>query len=196
MFLRIFENGSMTNKYIQQLVSLLSHRITMIIILVSLYIVFSQHIPLNIERCMYAISLSIKDVLLLLMPISIFAFISTSIISFQKKATLFVVSIVLFEALSNFTSTWYAYITAMMVNNNVIAVVNQAQHDFTPLFRLGINKSTWWNPSNGSIAGVICGLLIAILETKLNGKKSYLTHCIISGLRYIKGLVFFLKSKA
>ena len=85
------------------------NRSLQILTLVSIYLLTVSFLPESTSSFLYSLSLIIKDLLLWMLPLTVTFFIAFAISSFQKKALLFVASLFLFEAISNFASIWYAY---------------------------------------------------------------------------------------
>lgn len=138
------------------------------IALLLLYALTANYLPLISHQILYTISMFIKDILILLMPITVGCFLASSIISFEKKAPLFIILIIIFEILSNFSSVWYAFVTASLISEQVPQYNNQVFiSSFTYLWRLDINTPSWWSASTGSMVGVCLGITAAYLQTNI-----------------------------
>ena len=99
---------------------------------------------------------------MLLMPITIGVFIASTIDSFERKAPLFILILILFEGCSNLLSVSYAYVVGTLVSSKVpeFTIVTM-QEDFTALWRMPFKKPAWWSANNGSIMGLIIGCFAA-----------------------------------
>lgn len=146
---------------------LLQNRSAQVLLLSTLYLLFSSFLPTSAHRFFYTISLFIKDVLLLLLPITVAIFIAHSISSFEKKAPLFLCALLLFEVLSNSLSVWYAYGCGHLFSmQSAFSAVETAKDSFHPLWRLGLSKPLWWSVQKGTLIGAFLGLVLAFLQGK------------------------------
>ena len=150
------------------LIKILKLRGAQVAISIVLYLAFAARLPLELHQGLFAISLLIKDLLLWILPITVSFFIASSIASFEKKAPLFVLSLFLFELLSNSLSVLYSY-GCGAIACRWIEPVQSAKliDDFAPLWRLGLQKPIWWSADKGSFAGLVMGLVAAFMSSKL-----------------------------
>lgn len=164
----------------------LKHRGIQVLLCLSLYLLCASHLPYPVHQGFYTISLFIKDLLLWMLPITIGFFIAHAIASFEKQAPLFIISLFLFEAISNASSVWYTYGCSHLAAHYIHAIKPETLIDtFSPLWRLPLAKPIWWSANKGTIFGIALGLLAAFgalpqLKTMLQkGKKiteTILTH--------------------
>lgn len=149
------------------MLALLKNRSMQTILIISIYALFADMISMKVNIGLYTISLLIKDILMLFLPITVGVFIASTISSFERKAPLFILALVLFEACSNFLSIWYAFAAGSMVSSFIepISIVTN-DNKFEPLWRLSFIKPSWWNATNGSMAGIIIGCTSALLFSK------------------------------
>ena len=93
------------------LLKLLSVRHLPIQIILVLIIALSvgQFIPLEIKSFLYALSLTIKGLLLLALPVIVFSCVSFCMLSLRDRAMIFVLSLILAICCSNFISANIAY---------------------------------------------------------------------------------------
>jgi Na+/H+-dicarboxylate symporter len=73
-------------------------------------IVFGDSIPISIKSFFYAFSLSIKNIIVFLLPLIIFVFLSSSLIALEKQAGKFIIWLLVLVTLSNFTAIMVGYI--------------------------------------------------------------------------------------
>lgn len=145
----------------------LQNRSIQTILLIILYAIFAPYLTMYIHQSLYTISVFIKDILILLMPITVGIFIATTIDSFERKAPLFILILILFESCSNFLSVWYAYGAASIVSADLpILKLIVLQDDFTALWRIPFNKPSWWGADKGSIVGLIVGCISALIGSR------------------------------
>lgn len=143
----------------------LSNRTIQIIIVISIYIILADRIPIYTQQQLYTFSLLVKDILMILMPLTIFIFIASTVSIFRTNAILFVTTIATFELLSNFISVWYAIgvgniASDLGYNFHALEQTNTLQ----ALWRLPITKPHWWSADRGALYGVIMGCIIAHLH--------------------------------
>ncbi len=142
--------------------ALLKNRSVQVALVISLYLMAAPFLPIEAHRGLYAVSLLIKDLLLYLLPITICLFIAHAISFFKKEALLFVLSLFIFEALSNSMSVWYSFGCGHLVASHLEGIVPHAFSDaFSPLWRLPLVKPTWWSAQNGTFVGMVLGLIAA-----------------------------------
>lgn len=154
----------MKNKQFLSIVgSLLRQRSIQIIVAITIYLLFASFLPLQVHQGLYTISLFIKDLLLWLLPLSVCMFIAHAIFSFEKRAPLFVLSLFLFEALSNSLSVWYSYGCGWIAASHLPATLPEELHDvFSPLWRISSLKPSWWSADKGTFAGIALGLIAVV----------------------------------
>jgi Na+/H+-dicarboxylate symporter len=141
---------------------LLKHRSVQVFLAVSLYLLFANALPLDFHRGLYTISLFMKDLLLWILPVTVGFFIAHAIASFEKHAPLFILSLFLFEAVSNAASVWYSYGCGHIAASHLQTIAPYQLIDtFSPLWRLSLAKPIWWAADKGSLAGIALGLLAA-----------------------------------
>lgn len=133
-----------------------------------LYFALAQVLPESVHAFFYAVSLTIKETLIWIMPLMVFFFISSSIASFEKKAPLFLITLFVFEFLSNFSSTWYAYLLGFGYSSSIPLEGKDAfSKALEPLWKVPFVKPAFWSPDRGAFLAVIVGLFSALLIPKL-----------------------------
>ena len=142
---------------------MLKNRTVQIVLIVGAYLAFANTLPLEAHRAFYTLSLFIKDVLIWLLPISVGLFVAPTIASFEKKAPLFLISLLLFEALSKSASVWYSYACGHLAASHLPSIAPQMFSDaFEPLWRLPLVKPIWWSAGKGVFSGMFLGLCAAL----------------------------------
>ena len=144
------------------MLSNLKNRSVQTILLIVLYAIFAPYISIYTHQLLYTISMFIKDVLIWLMPITVAILIASTIDSFERKAPLFILVLLLFEGCSNFLSISYAYGVGMLVSSKLPEfTIVVMQDNFTTLWRIPFAKASWWGANNGSISRACCGVCIS-----------------------------------
>lgn len=147
---------------------LIKHRGTQTLLVLGIYALMAKYIPSSIHQGLYTLSLIIKDLLIWVMPLTVGFFISHTIKNFEKRAGLFIVALIFFEAISNMMSVWYAYGSANMVADFLPAVkATNLSGTILPLWHLPILKPNWWSAQNGVIIGILLGLVGGFTKNNL-----------------------------
>ncbi|MDP3371315.1 MAG: cation:dicarboxylase symporter family transporter [Candidatus Paracaedibacteraceae bacterium] len=129
-----------------------------IVILVSL---FASHLPAAAVQSAYTLSVLIKDLLLIVLPIAVASYIASTLISFRQNALLLIVTLLVFEAFSNATSVMYAY-TVGISFEHWIPVFKEGQQNLTsltPYFTINAIRPSFWSSTNGVIIGTAIGII-------------------------------------
>ena len=145
----------------------LRHRGIQVVLLVTAYLLFANFLPLQAHQGLYTISVFIKDLLLWTLPLTVGLFIAHTICSFEQKAPLFILSLLLFEALSNLASVWYAFACGHMAMDVLPAFkMPVATVDFAALWHIPFNKPAWWSADKGVFFGLLIGCVAALTQRR------------------------------
>ncbi len=133
-----------------------------VLLLLALYFSFAHQLPLTMHQTLYTISIFIKDLLMWMLPLTVGFFIAHAIGSFKRQAPLFIISLILFEALSNFSSVWYAYMGGHLAIEYLPPLkLTTSNFDFSALWRLPISRPLWWTADKGALFGLVLGTIAA-----------------------------------
>jgi Na+/H+-dicarboxylate symporter len=147
---------------VSYLLTFLKQRSIQTLLVLFLYVLCADHLPLSAHQSFYTLSMFIKDILLWMLPITVCFFIASTVQSFEKRAPLLILVLILFEGLSNFSSVWYAYGTAQITSTFLPPFEAQAlATDFSTLWRLPFVKPKWWSAEKGAFVGLLLGCLTA-----------------------------------
>ncbi len=142
---------------------MLKHRGVQVLLILALYLSIAQFLPSEVHQGLYTISLFIKDLLMWLLPLTVGFFIAHAIGSFKRQAPLFIITLVIFEALSNFSSVWYAYLGGHLAAPHLPALkLAISSYDFSELWRLPLFRPAWWAASKGAMLGLVLGCTAAL----------------------------------
>lgn len=130
------------------------------VLVLTLFTFLAPYIPLTAHRSFYTFSLFLKDILMWVMPVTVGIFIAHTVQSFERKAILFILTLVAFETLSNFAGVWYAF----GAGKAAVAYVADFKaaplaSDFSPLLRLPFARPSWLGADKGAFLGLTIGLL-------------------------------------
>src|SRR5690606_25139835 len=119
-------------------------------------------LPVQAHQGLYTISLFLKDVLMWVMPLTVCFFIAHTVNSFERRAPLFIVILLLFETLSNLSSVWYAYGTAHLTADLLPLIkATTVESHFPALWRLSFVRPSWWSAEKGAFLGLLLGCIAA-----------------------------------
>lgn len=120
----------------------------------------SPYLDTSVHRGFYTTSLFIKDMLMFVLPLMIAVFVSSSLASFKAKAPLLIVSLLLFEFVSNASSVIYAYLVGLVSLDHLQGIAKpEAAQSFEPFFSIGFLRPKFWSGDKGMFLGVVVGLL-------------------------------------
>lgn len=145
--------------------TILAHRSIQVLLMLTFYLMTASFLPETTHQAFYTFSLFVKDLLLWMLPLTVCFFIAHAIASFEKKAPIFILSLFLFEALSNSSSVWYAYGCGHLAVSQLPSIeLHTLDSDFSSLWRLPFSRPSWWSAEKGTFAGILLGLL-AVFKT-------------------------------
>ncbi len=123
---------------------------------------FGDMVSVEIKSILYAMSLSIKEALLMVLPFIIFSFLLSSIGTLQKGALSFVVIAFLMVILSNFTATSLAGFLGTFTLNalDTIQPFTPSTLDLLPLWDLDFPSLL--SNDTALFLGLLCGILISL----------------------------------
>jgi len=138
------------------------NRFFQILFLIFLYVFIAGILPKFVHQFLFSLSLSIKELLLWILPLTVAFFIAHTIQSFEHRAPTFIIAIVIFELCSNFLSVWYGYICGYLAQTFVpVLEMPNWKTQFDPLWTLSAQRPSWWSVDKGVLAGLVFGIIAA-----------------------------------
>lgn len=138
----------------------MKNRAVQVLLVVTLYLALASHLPEVAHRGLYTISVFIKDLLVWLLPVTVGLFIAHTICSFDRRAPLFILTLLIFEMVSNFSSVWFALSGGHVAADFLPPIkMTEINLDFSPLGRFPFLKPMWWSADKGTLLGVVLGLV-------------------------------------
>ncbi len=135
------------------------------LLVLGLYAIFASFLPVIAHQTLYTVSLFIKDLLIWMMPLTVCVFITHTVQSFERKAPLFILVLVVFEFISNFSAIWYASAFAHTAAEHLDSFdVTTLSANFKPLWRLPFIKPSWWSAEKGAMVGLVLGCTAAFYQ--------------------------------
>ena len=140
---------------------LLQNSSVTLLLVIGFALVAGDKLPFQVNAFFYALSLSIKEILLFVLPVVIFTYLSSCILSLRQGAFVFVTVLVGMVIFSNFISILTAYIAHL---TNLVSVAprgtNAAAIDtLTPLWTLPLPAVI------GNDRGMFLGLAVGLIFT-------------------------------
>ena len=121
-----------------------------------------QWVPLRVKEISYALSLSMKEVLIFFLPCIVFSYLFSCILGLKKGALTFVGALLVCICLSNFTSTLIAYGVGGWITSRLMefghSQVSSAQ-TLVPYWSLTLPK--WVSNDRALFAGLLLGCVFA-----------------------------------
>ena len=154
--------GSLVNKSLSKVWLCLKQRSIQTFLLIFIYILTAPFLGEAAHQFFYTISLFIKDLLLWVMPLTVGFFIAYTVASFEKKAPLFILTLLLFEIFSNLSSVWYSFFSAHL-SLEILPGLKATTLDveFNPLWRIPFKQPSWWSAEKGAFVGLVLGCIAA-----------------------------------
>ncbi|MBQ4875276.1 MAG: dicarboxylate/amino acid:cation symporter [Rickettsiaceae bacterium H1] len=159
----------------------------LLLFIVALSLLFHSYLPISVKSFLYALSLSVKELLLFIIPFIIFFCIFNSVIKLQSNAVKLMTLIVAMVFISNFFSTWIAYGVSEVFGNTLKHA--SIYNDFTsnvkelhPFWEFSLPAPI--NSKTSIISALLIGSFIAFLVPKIGGKVSTVLVKIIDIFLY------------
>ncbi len=144
---------------------ILKQRGFQVVLVLTAFFLLAPFLPLTTHQGLYTISVFIKDLLMWLLPLTVGFFIAHAVSSFKQQAPLFIITLIVFEALSNFSSVWYAYLGGELAVQYLPPLkLATSGTDLAPLWRLPLLKPAWWAADKGAFVGLVLGCIAAFSQ--------------------------------
>jgi Na+/H+-dicarboxylate symporter len=150
--------------------SFLRQRIVQTLCLLFLYFALAPLLPEPAHELFYTLSVSIKDLIMLAMPLAVVVFVAAAVNSFDKKAPLFLSLIAVFEGCSNFCSVWYAHLSGSFSSDYLyISKEVMTGLEFPLLWKIPQFFPDWWSSEVALFCGIVLGLISVVLKDGILG---------------------------
>ncbi|WP_341807801.1 cation:dicarboxylate symporter family transporter [Wolbachia endosymbiont (group E) of Neria commutata] len=144
---------------------------------------FGHSVAIEAKTFLYSVSLSIKEVLLFIMPFIVFTLIFSSVNNLKQSAVKFILLLVITIFLSNLASSLIAYSVGYFIIKNTGSMHDIAQHKeaIAPLwsFELPTLLSNFHALAFGFISSIIASLLLPKKSKELSQKMLDLTLFVL-----------------
>lgn len=136
--------------------------------IILLVLLFGAYLPVEAKQFMYAISLSIKTILLTILPFLIIIFISSSLILLEGRVVSFIITMIFVIFASNYIAVVFSYCFAQLsfglFLDKSAAIVDISTSTLEPLWnlpRVQILKNEY-----GILIGLFLGLFFSVYRNK------------------------------
>ena len=136
----------------------------LLVIIISI-LLLDSFIPYGVKQFLYSISLTIKSIIVTILPIIIFGLLFKAAITLSNKASKIIGLILLLVCVSNFTSTFLSHYIGIWVHHfDLSIVIPQDSTDLVPLWIIHFPKLI--ENSHAMFSGIILGLVLAKIQPK------------------------------
>lgn len=143
---------------------------------------FGHLVPMEAKTFLYSTSLSIKEVLLFIMPFIIFALIFSSVNNLKQSAIRFILLLIIMIFLSNLASSLIAYSVGHFIIQNTYSIQDITYEEtIVPLwsFRLPLLLSNFHALACGFVSSIVVSTLLPKKSKELSNKMLDLTLFIL-----------------
>ncbi len=142
---------------------------------------FGDQIPVEYKEILFALSETIKDLLVFVLPVIIFSCLFSSMLAFKNKALLFVIGLLIFICASNYIASLIGFGIGSFASNfldDMSRASISATTTLKPAWDLSLQG--WIDNKYALLAGLIGGLIAARFPNKLisdlSDKLNYYVH--------------------
>lgn len=139
-------------------------RMLLLLLLIMILPAFvGDYIPIEVKMGFLAFSITVKDMIVFLLPFMVFSFLFSSLISFGNKAIVFIIMLLVMVACSNFIAIITGYSIAASILPHLdfqITKLVSGEEALKPLFYIKIPKLLSNEPA--IVAGILLGVTFAI----------------------------------
>ncbi len=147
--------------------------------LIGLIVCLDSFIPLNVKSFFYSLSLSVKSLIIFVLPLIIFMLLFKTLAQLSSKATKMILVILAGVCVSNFISTMISYfIGSGIYHTNVSLVLPQEGAGLAPLWVLNWPKLI--ANDHAMFAGILSGIFLAKFRPLWAEKMSRYVEKIVS----------------
>lgn len=144
--------------------------------------------PYSVKQLLLSISLSIKSIIILLLPFIIFGLLFKTTIQLSSGATKIIGSILLLICCSNFISTFLShYIGVSVYHMNLSMIMPSATHDLTPFWTLNLPHliANDWAMFSGITLGLFLSKLAPNLSRHMANRMDQVISILLQGIIYL-----------
>lgn len=164
-------------------------KIPFILMAIILAIVFlGGYIPLDVKELFYTISLSIKSIIVFILPIIIFGLLFKTAVNLASSATKVIIIILVAVCCSNFVSTFLSHNVGIFIYQLDLTIMPPSQSSsLEPLWTFELPKLIGNSKAmfGGLILGIIAGMFKKNLALKIANKLEKSINLMLSSFIYL-----------
>lgn len=156
------------------------HMPFILIAVIAAVVLLDPYIPLNIKQILYTVSLSIKECIVMILPIIIFCllFKTVATLSSVTKSIIGLCVILVFVCCSNFFSTMLSgFIGAFAYKFDLSMIAPHDNSNLEPLWSL--NLPTLISNARAMFSGIILGIIAAIFTPRIANQVSGIIEVLV-----------------
>lgn len=148
------------------------HKMPFILLgIIALSALLNPYIPIGLQAQLFAVGLSIKSVIMFLLPLIIFGLLFKTAAQLAKSATKIILFLLVAICCSNFLSTMISYNVGMLVHQFDLSLAMPQDHaGLNPAWEFSLPK--WISNAHAMFAGLGLGVLASLLRPQLAEKVS------------------------
>lgn len=147
--------------------------------MIAAILLVNPYLSLEIKQHIYAVSLAVKSLILMLLPIVIFGLLFNAIVGMTRSAATIIVLILACVCTSNFTSTFLShFVGAWIYHFNLSLISPKASSGLAPAWTFEFPRLIANNKA--MFLGIFLGLTLAKFKPQLAGKMTAIFDKIIS----------------
>lgn len=141
------------------------HKMPIVLLLViAAMLLLGPHLPLEGKQIFYAISLTIKSVIVLLLPLIIFGLLFKTMIGLAQKATAIILLILLCVCCSNIISTFLSHYVGMWIYHFDMSLIQpKSANGLLPAWDWAFPKLI--SNDKAMLAGIVLGILLGSFKS-------------------------------
>lgn len=135
-------------------------------------------LPLDLQRTLYAVSLTLKELLIFALPFIVFSLILGSIVHLKNGAIRLILLLIPLMCLSNFIATWIAYFAGeVILKQSTISVVTElTTKSLDPTWDLVL--PTWISTKYAMLLAMVIGLVSSAFFAETGQKVAHVFNKI------------------
>lgn len=151
-------------------------------------VLLNNIIPIDLKEFLYTISLSIKSIIVFILPIIIFGLLFKTAVTLASSATKVIILILVAVCCSNFISTFLSHNVGMWIYQFDLSIILPEQgKSLEPLWSFEIPRLIGNDKAmfGGLILGILGGMFRRNLAVKVSNKLDQLISLILSAFTYM-----------
>lgn len=155
-------------------------RMPIVLLLIAITIMMVSYVlPLWIQQICYSVSLSIKSIIIFLLPVIIFGLLFKAAVHLASNATKIIISILITVCVSNFAATFLSfYIGHWVYSFNLSMIIPESGNDLSEVWSLKLPKII--ANDKAMFLGIILGIILGKFYTKFAASISDVIDKLIS----------------